>query len=598
MSPARPDRTWFLLLALFAFGYIIARLALVPPVHDEARLYLQWNLPGSFLPYLSHWDAGNHLLCTALGQLSISLFGHRLWALRLFSALSFVPYVAYTWRWGQWLADRWTRWCFWVAMLLMPWVIEYFGLYRGYGMGMALLLMASYHTAAAVQQAARPHFLAALLAWALASAAMLTLSLLWSAALALLFGAVLMRALSTMDRAVLLSAWLVLGVVPLLGALRYGHDLQERGLLYFGTDSGLVRGTLGSVTNCAFGSDAFWLVWPLVAAVVWAAMTGARSMERLERMRFAAGPFTVLAILVIAEVFGRLVLGWAGVLYPKARTAMHWMPMMVLLLAFAFDRAAMRTPMMRWGVAVLLLLPLRTLATMNLGYTTDWPEQAIGRDMLEGVRLRQAKSARPLLIGASPAQLPQWDLSRLLWEPTLPLLSSTGFPSASSDLLLIDPSYDEAPAGFRTIVKNASGRLLLLERFAPMELTTVLDSTIPAAALRNSHTWWEPVVAKWSGRALVVDVAFSLRSTAQCLHAAVVFDVVNRKDEHVPYDQVELSTLRRDWNGEPVRISRRLPVITDDIERIVVYCWDIDEQGIELGDTRLRIMEAPLNNTP
>lgn len=595
MSPARADRTGFLLLALFAFGYVIARVLLVPPVHDEARLYLQWNLPGSFLPYLSHWDAGNHLLCTVLGQLSIALFGHQLWALRLFSAVSFVLYAWYTWRWGQWLADRWARWCFWSAMLLMPWVIEYFALYRGYGMGLALLLMALYHTAAAVQRPMPVHFLAAYLAWALACAAMLTLSLLWSAALALLLVAALARSMGIGNRIAVLAAWCSLGLVPLLGALRYGHDLQGRGLLYFGTDSGLVHGTLGSVSNCAFGGDPIWLVWPLVAAVVWAIITGLRTLERQGRMRFTGGPFAVLALLVIAELIGRLVLGWTGVLYPKARTAMHWMPLMVLLLGFAFDRVAMRKPMMRWGLAVLLLLPLRTWATMNFSYTADWPEQAIGRDMLEAVRLRQAKVERPLLIGASPAQTPQWDLSRSLWEPTLPLLSSTGFPNASSDLLLIDPSYDEAPAGFRTIATNASGRLLLMEGTIPLALTTVLDSTIPADAQRTSHTWWEPVVAKWSGKALVVDVSFSLRSSAQCLNAAVVFDVVNAKDEHVPYDQVDLNTLRRNWNGEPVRISRRLPVITDDIKRIVVYCWDIDEQGIELGDTRLRIMEVQPN---
>lgn len=475
-------------------------------------------------------------------------------------------------------------------MLLMPWVIGYFGLYRGYGMGLSFLLMALYHTVAAVQDGAKRHFFAAYTAWLLACAAMLPLTLLWCAALCSLLIAVFIRQRPNTHRAVLLAGWLLLGVLPLLGGLRYGHDLQERGLLYFGTDSGLVHGSLGSVTDCVLGRDPFWLLWPLVAAVAWATSGGLR----LIRPPWSAtGPLAVLSVMVVAEVVGRLVLGWSGVLYPKARTAMHWMPLMVLLFAFAFDRVIANRPALRWGVAVLLCLPLRTLATMQLDYATDWPEQAIGRDMLDQVRLRQAGATRPLLIGASPAEQPQWDLARLLWDPTLPLLSGLGFPSAANDLLLIDPSYDEAPAGFRTVATNASGRLLLLERNEPLRTVTVLDSIIPAASLRTSHTFWEPAVARWKGRELIVDVTFEVRSDARCLTAAMVFDVVNTKDEHVPYDQVDLFTLRREWKADAVRISRRLPVITDDIKRIVVYVWDINDQGIELGDVRIRIMEIP-----
>jgi hypothetical protein len=120
------------------------RAVLVPLTHDEARTFFVYTRTGEFLPWLGHWDAGNHVLCTALGWLSYEAFGMAAWSLRLANVLAFGLYAAYAYRWGLLLSDRAVRWCLWPALLFTPVLIEFFALYRGYGMAMAFLLMALY----------------------------------------------------------------------------------------------------------------------------------------------------------------------------------------------------------------------------------------------------------------------------------------------------------------------------------------------------------------------------------------------------------------------------------------------------------------------
>jgi hypothetical protein len=75
------DRKLFLLFAGVAFAYVALRAVLVPLTHDEARTFFVYTRTGEFLPWLGHWDAGNHVLCTALGWLSYEAFGMAAWSM-------------------------------------------------------------------------------------------------------------------------------------------------------------------------------------------------------------------------------------------------------------------------------------------------------------------------------------------------------------------------------------------------------------------------------------------------------------------------------------------------------------------------------------
>ena len=138
----------YLLLVLVIWLYLGVRCALVPVVHDEAATFLHYLQLDQYIPYFSLWDANNHILNSALAHLSINIFGNHFFWLRLPNLLSFGLFAYYLFRLAKNFEHRWSRWFTVLAMLTASFLIEFFGLARGYGMSMAFLIGAIYHAAA------------------------------------------------------------------------------------------------------------------------------------------------------------------------------------------------------------------------------------------------------------------------------------------------------------------------------------------------------------------------------------------------------------------------------------------------------------------
>lgn len=585
------ERRAFLLLTALAFVYVVLRAFLVPLTHDEARTFFVYTLSGRFLPFLSHWDAGNHLLCTALGWLSYEAFGMAPWSLRLFSALSFLLYAWYAWRWSALVREPVVRLSLGATLLLSPVLIEFFSVYRGYGMAMAFLLMALYHTAALIRDGGRSHLFPALLGWLFAALSMLSLMILWCAAVGLLALDLVINKRPARQRVAGSVLWLAFGIVPLVGLSRYAGELKEQGLLYFGTEDGLYRGTLRSLAVEFFGTDVNWVLVPialimlaLFAAVCWLLFRSAADGWRSN--------VVVLAALFLAELVGRLVLGEGfGVLYPSGRTALHWLPLAVLLFAFAVDGLVVRKAVWQWMALVLLILPVRTLTTLNLTYVRSWPEEAISANIYDMVARLQRAAPRPLLVDGYRQMPPQWDHERLWQRPGLPLLSSHGFPQADCDLLLIDTTYFTAPPGFRTIATSATGRQVLKQRNVPLQLALMNDSVLAPTSLNDEfHGLWEPNARELVAQELVLELELDLRSNARCLETLLVIEVDGLDGEHLHYDQIELRTLQREWAGDTLHIMRRLPILPGNAKRVACYLWNQRRQNLDLAYGRLRTL--------
>jgi hypothetical protein len=585
------DRKLFLLFAGVAFAYVALRAVLVPLTHDEARTFFVYTRTGEFLPWLSHSDAGNHVLCTALGWLSYEAFGMAAWSLRLANVLAFGLYAAYAYRWGLLLSDRAVRWCLWPALLFTPVLIEFFGLYRGYGVAMALLLMALYHTVALVRKDSGAHTVAALIGWLLAAAAMLSLLVLWCAAL-FLIAVVLMR--STMrpaKRAVRAGAWVLLGVLPLAGASLYSSELKARGLLYYGTDQGLYEGTVRSLAEALFDvSGAFALaLLVLVPAVL---LLGGLSAQFRKGRAVLTLALPLIVYFLLAEIIGRLVLGAVFDLPdPLDRTALHWLPLFVLVVAFSVDALRDQRSALRWAALVLLVLPFRTFTTANLTHTAIWPEEAISTNIFDRAARMQKAAGRPLLVDAYRQMPPQWDHERLLSYPTLAPLSPHGFPQPDCDLLLIDTTYFTAPPGFRTIATSATGRQVLKQRIAPLRMVLLTDSTLAPKSIDDEYsTLFEPPVEQLLANELVLEFELVLRSDDRSLETLLVIEVDGPEGEHLHYDLLELKTLQRTWTGDTLHFMRRVPRLPGNARRVVAYLWNQRRQDLELTSGRVRLL--------
>jgi hypothetical protein len=123
--------------------YSLARAAMVPLTYDEAATY-QWYVDTDLLSMLDLSSPTNHLLNTLLVRLSHSVGGGLEVILRAPSLLGHLLYLLFSALLLHGLHHRFVAIAGFLLLNLNPYVVDYFSLSRGYGLGLGLLMAALY----------------------------------------------------------------------------------------------------------------------------------------------------------------------------------------------------------------------------------------------------------------------------------------------------------------------------------------------------------------------------------------------------------------------------------------------------------------------
>lgn len=585
----RRDRVFFLVLATIGFVYVASRAWLVPFIHDEARTFQTYVLTGEFLPFMAHWDAGNHLLATALAQISHALFGPGEFSMRLFSVLAFALYAWYAVRLASMIADRMVRAGLVLALLFTPFVIEFFSLFRGYGLSIAFQAMALHHLVRFLREGGRKQLVLALAATTLATTASLTLLLQSVLMVGLTALFIPMRARGAWSWII----WTAAGVLPTAFLAWCGVELAERGALYYGSTEGLVDGTAVSLAWNVAGLSPRWLVVGIgvvAVALFWP------TLHVLAERRFN-GSDTILAvcsILLLGEACGRLVLGEGfGMLYPVDRTAMHLVPLFLVACAGWIDRASQQGSSLRWAGLLFFWFPLRTAVTANLDHTTYWAEQSIPGEVFELVAEKQRRAPRPLIIGGYHQNAGPWNYGNYIRGRDLNGLDHIDFPQPNGDLMLIDPTFFDRPEGFRTLYAAPHGRLLLLERREPLRLERTFDTTLargPATEL--FMTLWESFDPPTHEGDVFIEVEAVISSSADPSRLVLVVDASDSLDNHLQFETNDLDDVRRMWQRDTLHLLRRIPAANARAHRRVVYFWNVRQEEYQVHEAHVTLYRS------
>jgi len=135
------------LLGTLVFIYASYRSVILDFTHDESSTFLKsvqlsvWEI----ISYQNAGDANNHILNTLLMKLSNAIFGPQEWALRLPNILAHGLFVLFSY----FIVQRTLSKSF-VALLtfalinLNPYLLDFFSVARGYGLGMGLMMASLY----------------------------------------------------------------------------------------------------------------------------------------------------------------------------------------------------------------------------------------------------------------------------------------------------------------------------------------------------------------------------------------------------------------------------------------------------------------------
>lgn len=575
---ARAERWAFVALTVLVLTYVLLRALQVPLVHDEAVSFIAYVQTGAFLPFHSMWDANNHFLNSLCGVVGHRLFGFHPLALRWASVLSFVLHAWCVWRLGARLHHCFIRWMFWGAMLLCPFLLDFFSLFRGYGPAMALLLVSVRHAAIFLETGPARSLIVSLLSMSLAMGFVLSFL-----PVAIVLTALLLPGARRARQPFI--AWLVFGLVPLtLFALLAWH-MAELGLLYQGDTEGYAATTIGSLLKLAFGADA--AVWRVAPVLFMALVTvGLALMHR--RARLPQGVMIVGALL-----WGEWALRWLlaetiGLNYAEDRTALHVLALFIAFAAFAAD-ALRRTHAAAWLLALpLVVFPLRSATMANLDRTALWPEQSIPDRFIDRIESLEQELGRPSVVGMHRlAGLPYGLQRRSRFGEGDG--TATNWPDTPADarIEIKGVRFDADP---RYVLADSAGNgLMLYVRRDPWECRPIMDTLfeLQSVGLERSLGLSIPVERVRAGE--VIAVAHGALRGPDPLDLRVCVGVFDSAGHVLHGDHAVLATRRALWSGEPWRTALLIPRIPE-AARAELFFWEPRRKAFSVEHGRLRAL--------
>jgi hypothetical protein len=574
-------------MVAIAWAYVVLRAFRVPFVQDEGNSFWLFVRTGEFLPFLSHPEAGNHFLSSLSGVLGYQMFGNSAAGIRWGSVAAY-PFYA----WACWYLVRPlgppVRWCCLLALLLCPFLLDYFSMFRGYGPAMAGWAWALYALLSFAREGAPRYFVLLMIASGLALFSDLSLLPSCAVLLGLSVPVILPRVRTyRLSERLMVTLALLLLVAMLAFAACIALDLQHRGLLYLGGGGGFMRVTAVSLAGAVFGGafslDQVWaLALPMICAV-------GIALWQCFRRRQWQQPLAILAAVLVLEVTARQVMFRVlGTNFPQDRAALQLVPVYILLFAYAIHALVELHRAWAWAAVPLLALPLRTALTLNTDHAMSNFEQATPLRFIDDVDSLWTTVGRPPMLSGFGQLATPWAFHQLEAGEVIIPMRPDPLPDDPDDArVLAEWQLKQLGVGYHVVDSCAASGVFLLFRDMPCTLVPWRDSTMARSGGR-AETIALPVFAEGdtSDRCLVFTATVSV--TDPDFGVQLVTEVYDSTGTTVRYDAVDLAYWPRSSSGAQVELTRYLPAVPKGGRKAYLRNWH--HADCQLKDVHIRLM--------
>lgn len=375
---------WILFFILFV--YLILRVILVPFHEDEITTWFIYIMHGQLTPICDYVDANNHVLNTNLSWVFAKIFNASPEVLRIPNLLFFPVYFFYSYKISRLLQDHYVRIVIFLGLIMAHHFFDFFGLCRGYGISMGLLLALCFHLIRFLSNNKYKDLtitlvLSFLMIWA-------NLSLLGAG---YIIFSILVFHVIVGNKSIYYKFWLLIGLfisfAIILGyATWYALYLQDIGKLYLGkNDDGFIKSTILTLQDILFRTKSFYLLTLTIFYFAIIVIGASYVIFKKGIIEYINNPINVFSILL----FGNIALIFIehhiiGVVFPIERATLYFYPLFLLVLGFTVDyfKQDFRRKSLTYIVFPILIIPLHFLFSINLDYTAayrweSYPERFI-----------------------------------------------------------------------------------------------------------------------------------------------------------------------------------------------------------------------------
>lgn len=391
---------------ILIFLYVAARAWLLDITYDEAWTITRFaSTSVRDIFSCTPCDANNHILNTLLIKFFQHLFGDSLFVARLPNLLSLVLYLAFSYKISSRLRP-FPRVCLFLLLITNPFILDFFGLARGYGLSLAFVTTAVHFQLKYFRQ---PRFRTAIMAVVLAALAVLSnfTALYFFMAVGILtasFQLLDWKKTSIEELSLELAIAGVLGLIMLVPVLQ----LTAYQLLYYGGNAGFYDDTLTSLAVYTSGhpfqsNEAVFYLNIFLGLSLFILAVGLVRKPSYFPSKLFSQKAIALALFALPALISVLFVQLLGNLYLINRTALFLYPLFVIAIARWADRPgkpwARVTSYTALGMLSLMLV-LNLVPNINFYKTITWPHDSRTTEILD-ILQQKAASGTTLNIDAS-----------------------------------------------------------------------------------------------------------------------------------------------------------------------------------------------------
>ena len=603
------ERKVFVVLCTIIGAYLFLRILNVPLVHDECATYFFCVEPGKWFPFYAHWDANNHALNSFLAIISTRIFGVHAWSLRLPNWLFFSVFCYYLYRLSQFIKKRTLRWGLILSFLFSSYIIEFYGLSRGYGISIALLFGGIFYFVRYIRLSNGWHLFISLLLISLATLANMTFLQL----LLLTFAAAVLKEVHCTIFQKQRFRWLhgvvlLLSVVPIVFFTDYGFALKNHGALYYGSKKGFWDVTVLSQLKIMTNGHLFLGQILLIAFLLFTGV--AIWISRKKLLAYQKNPLAAFVLFLLAGNFLiTLVLAhFFKVNFPEDRTGISFLLLFLWLLFLSADMANTIKPKAIFQFPLLLSIMVLGIFSrqVNLDHSTLWKDNHLPFKYIETIRADHSRSPYPPIVAGRALEVLTFGVQNLFSGGQLNQLEGVGYSSRLSDYVIVWPS-DSIDWGkdYDTLRVDPASRLMLLKRKAFIQPgVTLIDKKISFEDTTGKRTYFnfcDIDADSLQNHPLLIYLNLSFSSPGKPFNAQVVISAFDKKGQNLSYQFNALNWSKTSYSGRKGNFRKIMyvPFLPAKTAKLVVYVWNTNSQKYSVeGTFAINEVIDPLDEKP
>lgn len=579
----------FFILGFLLTLYLLVRALLVPPLHDEIATLFYFVETGDILNDFTNLDANNHLFNSYLGRLLYLLFEPNLFVYRLPNILAFLLFFYSSIQIFKGITDKKTQFLAVFALSATPFIIEYFALTRGYGLGMSFMLFMLVKLNQWLTESSFSSLIFALLTGLLGVFSNLVFlnSFLITLGIVFLFLVYNYRKINLRSLIVNLSI-LILAFVLVLPLINFGLKLRASKALYYGDLTSFWEVTGSSLSKMLFHTDHYLIKYTLILFVFgilsYVLFKSRRFMFNIKHnIGFLLSVFFVgnlIAIFLLALIF--------DVNYPEDRAAIYLVVLGIPILAYAIYSSSVK------GLFIILLIfPILFLFNLNFSHALVTPDQHLQKAFYK--KFRAESLNQPVTI--YPTQHLAWAYYERN-QSQKKLVSSSKTISDLSDFYISRSPYSDTLESFEVLFQEKISNSKALERINKFTTEAFYSKEFQSTEKHDEYLNIDKIEATELLKNSVIEIQIkgSLKFETNYKHCSLVFDATYEDGSNF-YNAYPFHWYYSPKNSNfEFEVIQRLPK-REGLKNIKLYIWNKFNRNIKFIKGKYELRRIITNGT-